>query len=375
MTFLDPVQSVHPIPPNMRTWAEIDLGAIRHNLDVVRSLIGPDPGILAVVKANAYGHGIAEVAPAIADLVELFGVANVEEATALAALVLGRDILILSPSLPAEREEAVRSGFIVSVSGPSEAAAFAAFGPTRINYKIDTGMGRMGALPEAAQQDLEQMAHLAAVEVHSISTHLPSPDDDPVFTRNQLAEFSALAAVCRRIVPTAKVHALNSTGILRFPDHAFDIVRAGLMLYGSAYPRELEEPLRPALTWKTRITLVREVPAGHGISYGRTFITPRPLRVASLAVGYADGFPRQASGHGAQVLIGGRRCPVLGRVTMDQILADVSEVPFAKEGDEAVLVGGQGCEEIRARELAERASTISWDIFTGIKARVKRFVV
>ena len=208
---------------------------------------------------------------------------------------------------------------------------------------------------------------------HSLSSHLPVSDEDHDFTAEQLQEIDDLAAACARIVPHALIHCLNTAGILHFPHHAFDIVRAGLMLYGEASPPDPQGPLRPALTWKTRILLVRDHPAGQGISYGRTFITPEPTRVATLAVGYADGFPRQASGQGAHVLIGGRRCPVLGRVTMDQIMADVSDVPSAQIGDEVVIIGRQGGEQIRASELAEQASTIAWDIFTGLKGRVRRF--
>jgi alanine racemase len=150
------------------------------------------------------------------------------------------------------------------------------------------------------------------------------------------------------------------------------MVRAGLMLYGSSPLREFQAQLRPALSLKTRITLIRDVPAGHGISYGRTFITPRPMRIATLGIGYADGYQRHLSNRGADVLIHGRRCPLLGRVTMDQIMVDVSHVGEATIGDEAVLIGAAGGEEILAGELAEKAGTIPWEIFTSIGTRVER---
>ena len=177
----------------------------------------------------------------------------------------------------------------------------------------------------------------------------------------------------RPLVPPAKIHALNSAGILGFPAHAHDLVRPGLMLYGSAYPTEFQSLLRPALTWKARVLLVRDVGRHRSVSYGRTFITPHAMRIATLAIGYADGFPRQTSGRGAHVLVGGRRCPVLGRVTMDQILADVTSLPRVEVGDEAVLIGEQGGERILAKEVADKAGTISWDIFTGIGNRTRRF--
>jgi len=355
------------IPPDFRTWAEIDLSAIRHNLGVVRKKIGPRPGILAVVKSNAYGHGMAETAGAIADQVELFGVANIEEARGLAGL--GRDIMLLSPSLPAERREALERRCIATVSSAPEAAEFAG---GRINFKVDTGMGRIGCWQDQAVEELRAMVNLKNVELHSISTHLPSADEDEADTLTQLSRFAELATVFRQIAPRAKIHVLNSAGILRFSDHAHDLVRPGLMLYGSAYPAEFQSALRPALTWKARVVLVRELGPGRSVSYGRTFTTTRPSRIASIAVGYADGFPRQASGRGAEVLIGGRRCPVLGRVTMDLILVDVTAVPEIETGEAAVLIGRQDREEIFARDLAEQSGTISWDIFTGIKGRVKK---
>ena len=168
------------------------------------------------------------------------------------------------------------------------------------------------------------------------------------------------------------VHVENSAGLIGFPAQAGDMVRAGLMLYGSAPRPEFQPRLRAAMTWKTRIALLRTAPAGHGISYGRTFKTVQPTRIATLAVGYADGYRRHLSGRGAEVLIGGRRCPVLGRVTMDQIVADVTALPAVEVGDEVVLMGRQGAEEIPAAELAEKAGTIAWEIFTGLGRRVER---
>jgi alanine racemase len=356
------------VPAAIRCWAEIDLSAIRHNARVVRDKIGVGPGIIAVVKANAYGHGSREVAATVADLVDLFGVANVEEAQPLAGLQ--RDVLLLSPSAPGERAEVVAGGYIATVSSAAEAATFAG---GRVNFKIDTGMGRIGCPERNALEELGAIERLKRVEVHSISTHLPVADEDADYTRRQLNRFAELVNKLRALAPNAKIHALNSAGILGFSSHAHDLVRPGLMLYGSAYPSEFQPLLRPALTWKARILLVREVGPNQSVSYGRTFITPHAMRIATLAVGYADGFPRQVSGRDAHVLVGGKRCPVLGRVTMDQILADVTLLPQINVGDEAVLIGQQGSESILARELADQAGTISWDIFTGIGNRAHRF--
>lgn len=356
------------IPFSQRTWVEVNLCAIRHNLRTLRAKIKPRRGVIGVVKANAYGHGLSEVAGAIADRVDLFAVANAAEAAVL--VPFGKDVLLLGPCLPAERREVLRKGWIASVSGASEAANY---GGGRVNFKVDTGMGRIGCWEKNALEEFRRILRLGAVEVHSVSTHLPVADEDASYTVSQLERFSKLAEACRVLAPRVKVHALNSAGILSYPGYAHDFVRAGLALYGSAYSPAHQSLLRPSLTWKTRVVLVREVGVGRSISYGRTFRAGRKMRIATLSVGYADGFPRQASGRGAGVLIGGIRCQVLGRVTMDQILVDVSGVQRVCPGDVAVIIGRQGEAEILARDLADRADTIAWDIFTGLGGRVKRF--
>ncbi len=354
----------------LRSWVEVDPGALRHNLAFVRKTIGPKPEILAVVKANAYGHGTAQVAKALAHDVAVFGVANLSEAHTVLAADTGRPVMLLSPCLPSEREEAVAAGLIVTVSSADEAEGFAAFGPAAVNFKVDTGMGRVGFHGEAAAHEIVRIA--GRVCIHSISTHLPCSDEDEPFTRGQLERFSGMLADFRRLAPEARIHSLNSAGILRFPEHAEDIVRAGLILYGHSPLPEFQSELRPSLTWKTRVTLVKDLPEGAGVCYGRTFITPHPTRTAVLAVGYADGFPRQVSGKGAYVLIRGRRCALLGRVTMDQIVVDVTGIGDVSPGEEAVILGSQGHETITAEDLAAQADTISWDILTGIKGRVAR---
>jgi alanine racemase len=172
-----------------------------------------------------------------------------------------------------------------------------------------------------------------------------------------------------------QVHALPSAGVLAYSDPPFDLVRTGIMLYGISPLPEFQKLLRPVMTWKTRIALVRDMPAGHGISYGRTFITPREMRVATLSAGYADGYPRHLSNRDAAALVRGQRCPLLGRVTMDLMMIDVSHIEHAAVGDDVVLMGGQGDQEISATELAERAGTISWEIITRIGSRVRRVFV
>ncbi|MFL6584525.1 MAG: alanine racemase [Chthoniobacterales bacterium] len=359
-----------------RTWAEIDLEALRHNAHVARQRVGPGVALLAVIKANAYGHGLAQIAKALASEAELFGVANLGEALETQRAIADRPVLILGPAFPAERPEIVAHGFIASVSSAEEAAAFAAEArqkTVQLNLVIDTGMGRMGCAEDAAVETVRKIMALRAVTLHSISTHLPVADEDEPFTRQELTRFESLVEAVRASAPGGyKVHALLSAGVLGFNETPFDIVRAGLMLYGiSPLPRR-QDLLRPVLSLKSRVVLLRDLPAGATISYGRTFTTPRAMRVATIGVGYADGYPRALSNRGAVVLIRGRRCAVLGRVTMDLIVVDVSHVGGVKPGDEAVLIGRQGDNEILASEIAERASTIPWEIFTGIGTRVRR---
>jgi alanine racemase len=362
-----------------RIWTEVDPSAIRHNAEFALRQTGDAAGLMAVVKANAYGHGVACAVDALRDVATLFAVSNVEEAAAVRELAPEKDIALLSPCLPAERRECVARGFIATASSADEARAFAecaeAGKPARVQLKVDTGMGRIGVWKDDALREIEEIVRTPRLALHSAATHLPCADEDDDFTRAQLADFAEFSAAAHLLAPDAKVHALNSAGVCGYPEFAFDFIRPGLMLYGSTTVGGFQSRLRPALAWKTRVLLVRDVPAGRGVSYGRTFVTPRAMRIATLAAGYADGYPRQASGRGACVLVGGKRCPVLGRVTMDQILVDVSEAGEVQPGDEAVLIGSQGKAEILAGELAEWAGTIAWHVFTGIGGRTKRVVL
>lgn len=367
---------MNPGQPARRCWAEIDLVALRHNIAVVRGQVGAGVQIMAVVKANAYGHGVGPVARALVGHADMFGVANVTEAEELRRHVPDAPVFILGPALPDERARLAAARFIPSVSTVEEARAYAALAgaePLPVHLVIDTGMGRIGILEEDAVTIAREILALPALAVTGLTSHLPVADEDDAFTRQQLAHFHETVRRLRALGVTQPVaHIENSAGIISYAAQAGDMVRPGLMLYGSAPIAEFQPQLRAVLTWKTRLTLVRDMPAGHGISYGRTFLTPRPMRIATLAVGYADGYQRHLSNRGAEVLIRGKRCAVLGRVTMDQILADVTALPQVEAGDEAVLIGRQGNAEIFVAELAEKSGTIPWEIFTGIGRRVER---
>jgi len=363
---------------NLRCWAEIDLSAIRHNAAVASQLAGSAAGIMAIVKANAYGHGLVEVVHALRGIVAMFGVANVEEAGAVRAALdpAAPPIFILGPALPFERPAIVAGGFVPAISTRKEAAAYSALAhgrPVPVHLTIDTGMGRMGVAEGDAPELVREIMHMPDIVIAGIATHLPVADEDEQYTHDQLTRFEAILPVLRGLgVDAPFIHALNSAGLFRFPHHAGTMVRAGLMLYGSSPLPEHQAQLRPALSLKTRITLIRDLPAGQGISYGRTFITPRPMRIATLGIGYADGCGRHLSNQGADVLIHSQRCPLLGRVTMDQIMVDISHVTEAAIGDEAILIGAAGSQEILAAELAAKSGTIPWEIFTSIGPRVAR---
>lgn len=355
-----------------RCWAEIDRAALRHNARLAQERVGPEVELLAVVKANAYGHGMIEVAGALREEAKIFGVANLHEAEELRASGIPHPILILGPALPEERAPINQQGLIPSVSSFEEARRFAG-NRSGINFAIDSGMGRIGCWQGDALAELEKISREPELKIHSISTHLPVADEDTGFTREQLARFDALVRqIHARLPGNYKVHVLLSAGILGFARYAFDMVRAGLLLYGSSPLPDEQKFLRSVMTLKARVVLLRDLPAGRSVSYGRTFTTSRPTRVATISVGYADGYPRSLSNRGAEVLIRGRRCPVLGRVTMDLTMVDVSALSQVALGDEVVLFGRQGTEEIFVAEVAERAGTIAWEIFTGIGSRVRR---
>jgi alanine racemase len=354
-----------------RCWAEIDRSALRHNARVVRDRIG-SAEMLAVVKANAYGHGLVGVAQTLADDAQLFGVANLQEALALRES-LPHPIVILGPATPEERSIIADRGFIPTISSLEEAEAFNRFGPATINFKIDTGMGRMGVVENEAPEVFKRVATLSNINVHSISTHMPVSNEDAEYTRDQLLRFQRILERIRTEVPgTYKAHVLQSAGTLAFNSLSFEIVRAGIILYGISPLPEFQKLLKPVMTWKTRISLVRNMSKGSSISYGRTFITPQKMRIATLSAGYADGYPWHLSNCGAAMLVRGQRCALVGRVTMDLMMIDVSKVEGAQVGDEVVLMGRDGNEEVSCAELAEKGGTIPWEIVTRLGARVRR---
>jgi alanine racemase len=367
-----------------RCWAEVDLDALRGNLAWLRHQVGPGARLMTVVKADAYGHGLKQIAALLMQSgTDIFGVANLTEAQVIRSVGPGWPVLMLGACLPEEIERAVRDEVRPTLSSFEEAAAFAAMAnrlgrEVLAHVKIDTGMGRLGIRPGQAVEELQRMRELRGLKLEGIYTHYASAEDDAAFSAEQARVFRGLLADLKKAgVEFPVIHANNSAAILHQADTRFNLVRPGLLVYGIAPAGRrrlrlmLTRHVQPALSLKCRVSLVKSVPAGSSLSYGRTLITRRRMRVATVTAGYGDGYLRAAGGR-ARVLIGGRRCTVLGRITMDQMLVDITRVGKVTAGDEVVLIGEQGDEAITAAEVAEWAGTIPWEVLTAITYRVPR---
>lgn len=334
---------------------------------------------MAVLKADGYGHG----AVPLAKLLERrppknfwgIGVSSVEEGLALRAAGVKRRILILGSLFPFESfAVALENGLTPTVASWASAQAVSRAASRRrlraaVHVKVDTGMGRIGMTSATAAQTLPRVAALPGLQLEGVYTHL-ARGEDPRRSREPLSLFDKLISDCRTQGLAPLFHAANSAGMLLSPDSRYDLVRPGLALYG-APPSPRFQGLAPVLTWKTRVVYLKTVPAGTPVSYGGLWRAPRRARLATLPVGYADGYRRGMTGN-AQVLIQGRRCPVVGRITMDQIVVDVTALRGVDVGQEVVLLGAQGRERITADEMAGWAETISYEILCGISGRVPR---
>ena len=372
--------SASPLP--LRCWAEIDLAALERNLKLIRASLPPHMRYVAVVKADAYGHGLHQ---AVARLMhagaDLFAVANLSEAAAIRELGPGWPILLLSPLLPEEDRHLADYDLAATVSTADEVARFDAVGraagrPVPVHLKIDTGMGRVGVWHEQAPALYSKIIDATHVRLAGVFTHFASPDDDPAFTAEQRRRFLAALQRCPGLrLEGLFIHADNSAGLETLPGGSpFNAVRVGLLQFGVLpHPHSLlaQVHTEPVFSFHTRVGIVKDLPRGTDISYGRTHTLTRDSRVAVLTAGYGDGLPRAASNR-AQVLIRGRRCPVLGRVTMDQTIVDTTDVPGVERGDEVVLVGRQQGAEISLAEFSRWADTIPWETLCSVTKRVPR---
>lgn len=353
---------------------EVDGRALRHNFKVLRRLIPRSTQVMAVVKANAYGHGLVIMARELAAIgTDWLGVANMAEGVLLREAGISLPILLLSATLPEEMEEAVRHRLTLTVSSYPEARALSRVA-TRLkidaeaHFKIDTGMGRLGCWHPLARGELAKIRGLRGLVVNGLCTHFASADDDAKLTCLQWKTFEPFF----NENPDMLRHAANSPAVTRRYGFHGDLVRLGLALYGVA-PNAADQKLglRPVLTWKSRISYIHTVGAGRTVSYGATYRVPSRQRQAVVTMGYGDGYFRLHSNSGS-MLVRGKRCPIRGRVTMDQVVIDVTKVPGCRVGDEVVALGRQGRGEIMPHELATRVQTIPWEILTNIGARVPR---
>jgi len=357
------------------TYIQVDLGAIAANTKTLRQSIAPTPHMMAVVKANAYGHGLVPVAKtALKNGADFLGVAIPEEGETLRKAGVTAPILVLGLVNARGAEASVRWDLTQTVCDEErvqllEQAAAQMDKTVAVHLKCDTGMGRIGARTEAdVRRVLSAIAACPHVRLTGAFTHFADADSgDAAYSLMQIAAFDRLRAL---LPPGLLVHAAASAASLRFPQARYQMVRQGISLYGCP-PLPDSPPLVPALSWHTEVVYVKTLPAGACVSYGCAYRTEKETRVATLPVGYGDGYHRALSGK-AQVLIGGVRCPVLGRVCMDQIMVDVSRVEAERcgPGAPAVLLGRQGEDEISAEELASWAGTISYEMLLAATARV-----
>jgi len=362
------------------TWAEIDLDALRFNYRQVKRFVGKGTSVLVVVKGNAYGHGIYEVSKVLHELgADFLGVATLDEALLLRRRRISTPILLLGSVLPHEVAPAIRNDITLTLCDRELARIIDRSGAKmrkkpRVHIKVDTGMGRIGVWHEDALEFVKEVSLMDNIVIDGIYTHFSIAGRDKFFTTYQIDSFTALLEALELLnIRIRYRHAANSIATVSLKRSHLNLVRPGIVLYGmypkKSFSRKLE--LKPAFSLKTRVVFLKRTPPGRSISYGRTYITQKPTVIATLPIGYADGYGRILSNK-AKVIIRGQRAPVVGKVTMDQTMIDVGHIEGVSVGDEVVLIGRQCDIEIRCEELARLAGTIPYEIVCSISSRVPR---
>jgi alanine racemase len=368
------------LPLPVSTWVEVDLDRFHANLRAVRELIGPGREILLVAKADAYGHGAREMAAAAEGVgVSMLGVATLHEGLQLRIAGITLPIVALSPMLPAEIGDAVANGIDATVADEAFAqelsrAAVSSGRPVRFHVEVDTGMGRVGVREEQAEAFLERVSTLPGLRLASVYTHFPDADaEDRSFAAGQVARFRALLErLERRGMRPPRAHAANSAGTVNLPEGRFDLVRVGLVAYGVHPLQDVARPaIAPVMSLRSRLVQVRDLPAGATVSYGRSWTAPRASRIGVVPVGYGHGYSWLLSNRG-WMLLAGRRVPIVGRVTMDLTMVDVTDVPGAAVGDEVVLFGEQEGAAIPVEEFAAWSETLPYEVMCTLGKRVPR---
>lgn len=368
------------------TWAEVDLNALADNLRVIREHVGREQNVMAAVKADAYGHGAVPCARRLeAEGVDWFGVALPEEGIELRAAGITRPILCLGGFWEGQQNACLQQNltpvvYRLDMIESLDRAARDAGGGADVHVKIDTGMGRLGVRSDDVAQFCEALSRFQHIRVDGLMTHLAAADDPAQdFTKAQLERFELAVKMFReRGFSPSYIHAANSAAAFAYPQAKGNMVRPGGTLYGfsrDVLPPQIESPLlRPVMSLRSRIMLLKNVSKGEKLGYGYSFETRRESLIATIPIGYADGYRRALSSHG-RVIVRGKFAPVVGRVSMDLTLIDVTDVPVVSLDDRVTLLGGDGNLSITAEEVAETAGTISYEITCGISARVPRVYV
>ena len=366
-----------------RVCANISLDAIRDNIEKGKVLLAPGTKMMAVVKADAYGHGAVTVAKAVDDLVDAFGVAMPEEGVELRKAGITKPIVILGYTAPQMAELAIRYDITMAVFQSEIAESYNEIAKrlnkkAKVHIKLDTGMSRIGYLcREESISDIEKIAALSHVEIDGMFTHFSKADElDKTFAKNQFKKYMDFAGkLAQRGINLPCKHVCNSAGIIDIPEGNLDMVRFGVTMYGMYPTDEVTKermPVTPAMELKTHISYIKTLPAGVGIGYSGTYVTEKETRVATLSVGYGDGYPRGLSNLG-RVLIHGKSAPILGRICMDQCMVDVTDIPEAKQGDVVTLMGRDGDEFISAEEIgATVGNSFHYEVVCDIGKRVPR---
>ena len=362
------------------TWAEVDLLALDFNFQQVKRIAGKKTKIMAVIKCDAYGHGLLPIVKRLAKLgVDYLGVASIDEAIILRKNKIVLPILILGNILNKDIQPLIKYNLTQTISDNQLALqlnqkAKRAGKVLGVHIKVDTGMGRLGILYKDAIRFVQEINCLSNLRTDGLFTHFPCADSDPEFTHYQIDIFNQLISNLKKIgIQIPLLHAANSMGIIGYPESRFNLIRPGLMLYGIYPKRGLDIKLKPVLSLKSRVIYLKRMPSGQGISYGRSYITRKETTLAILPIGYGDGYPHNLSNR-ADVLIKGRRFKISGTVCMDQIMVDMGDSKV-KVGDEAVLIGYQKNSCISAEELACLSETIPYAIVCGIGSRVPRLYI
>ncbi len=367
----------HPVRP---TWIEIDTEALAQNVHILKQQVGPQVALMAVVKADAYGHGAIRTAQtALLNGAEYLGVGNLEEALILREAGINAPILIMNYVPPYGVRQAAQHHLTATVYDLDSARALERAARDigqrlRVHVKIDSGMGRLGVLPEDAMSLFRAISRMSHLEVEGIYTHFASADEDDTYTAHQVEVFKEVIRPLKASGFQFKyIHAANSAGLIANAANHFNMVRVGIALYGlrASDRRPLPEGIRPVMTWKTVVAQVKTLPPGHSVGYGGTYRTRGKETVAVICVGYADGYRRAPRRH-AEVLIHGTRAPVIGRISMEKTVVNVTHIPNVAMGDEVVLLGRQGRDTISAEEIAKWLDTSNYELVCNVLPRVPR---